>query len=370
MDRPIADNFQNHKTMKKIIITLVVLVVAGAGIAKVLSDNKEKNQAAIDVVSKAGGAVPVKIFNVHKETVKLDFVANGNFVPNQDLKFMAETGGRVTSILVKEGSRVQKGQTLARIEDKYLLLDVQTAKDSYEKLKSDKARFESSLKTGGVTQAQVDDITLQLRNAETRLEQAEKRLTDAAIKAPISGVINKKHIELGAYVSPGTALFDIVDVSSLKLQVTVDEKRVVLLQTGNQVDITVPVFPDKSFTGTISFIAAKADASLNFPVEIRVNNIKGDVVKAGMYGNATFRFKEEAPVLSVPRSAFVGSVNTQQVYVLNDNNTVSLRKVTPGAAFGETIEVLGGLEEGEKVVISGQINLNDGSEVEVLSGTK
>ena len=68
----------------------------------------------------------------------------------------------------------------------------------------------------------------------------------------------------------------------------------------------------------------------------------------------------------MPRSAFVGSVNTQQVYVLRDNNTVTLQKVTPGGVFGETIEILSGLEEGDKVVVSGQINLSDGSEVEVI----
>lgn len=352
--------------MKKIIITLVVLVAAGAGIAKVLTDNKAENQAKIEVVSKVSGVVPVKVVDVQKETVKLDFVANGNFVPNQDLKFMSEISGRITGILVREGSRVAKGQVLAKIEDKYLTIDLQTAKDLYEKLKADKIRFENSLKTGGVTQAQVDDISLQLRNAETRVDQAEKKLEDAVIKAPISGTINKKYIELGAYVSPGTALFDIVDVSSLKLIVGVDEKRVVLLQNGSKVDINVPVFPDKEFAGTVSFIASKSDASLNFPVEIKVNNVQGNLVKAGMYGNATFRFKEEAPVLSVPRAAFVGSVGSQQVYVLNDNNTVSQRKVTPGSIFGQTVEILGGLEEGEKVVISGQINLLDGSEVEVV----
>lgn len=352
--------------MKKIIITLVVLAAGGVGIAKVLSDNKAKNQAQIEVVSKASGVVPVKVYDVQKQTVKLDFVANGNFIPNQDLKFMSEVSGRITSILVKEGSRVAKGQVLARVEDKYLLLDVQTAKDNLDKLKQDKARFENSLKTGGVTQSQVDDISLQLRNAETRLDQAQKRLSDAEIKAPISGTINKKNIELGSFVSPGTALFDIVDVSSLKLVVGVDEKRVVLLQNGSLVDIVVPVFPDKSFNGAISFIASKADASLNFPVEIKVANGQGNLIKAGMYANATFRFKEEAPILSVPRSAFVGSVNSQQVYVLNPDKTVSIRKVTPGSIFGQTVEILQGLEEGEKVVVSGQINLNDGTEVEVV----
>lgn len=352
--------------MKKIVITIAVLIAAGAGIAKVLSDNKAENQARVEVVSKASSVVPVKVATVQKQTLKQDFVANGNFLANQDLKFMSEVGGRITEILVKEGSYVQKGQTLAIIDDKYLRLDVESAKVAYEKLKADQTRFASSLKTGGVTQAQYDDIAFQLKNAETRLEQAEKRLADATIKAPISGIIDKKHIELGAYVSPGTALFDIVDVSSLKLRVNVDEKRVVLLKTGTPVDINLPVFPDKQFQGTVTFIGAKADASLNFPVEIRLTNAKGNIVKAGMYGNANFRFKEEAPVLTVPRDAFVGSVNSQQVYVLQNNQTVALRNVIPGMNYGETIEVLDGLEEGETVVVSGQINLVDGTPVEVI----
>jgi len=351
--------------MKKIVITLAVFAAAGFGIAKVLSKNKAENQARIEVVSKASSVVPVKVVTVEKSPVKLDFVANGNFEANQDLKFMSEVGGRITEILVKEGSYVQKGQVVAKVEDKYLRLDLQTAKDTYEKLKADKERFANSLKTGGVTQAQFDDIAFQLKNAETRLEQAEKRLADATIKAPISGVIDKKYIELGAYVSPGTALFDIVDVSSLKLKVNVDEKRVVLLKTGTKVDIVLPVFPDKQFEGTVTFIGAKADNSLNFPVEIRLTNAKGNTVKAGMYGNAFFRFGEETPVLTVPRDAFVGGVNSQQVYVV-ENNTVSLRKVVPGNNFGENIEILTGLEEGETVVVSGQINLVDGTQVEVI----
>ena len=71
-------------------------------------------------------------------------------------------------------------------------------------------------------------------------------------------------------------------------------------------------------------------------------------------------------MLSVPRNAFVGSVNSQQVYVLENNNTVSLRKIIPGVLFGDTVDVLSGLEEGETVVVSGQINLLDGSQVAVI----
>lgn len=350
--------------MKKVIIGILTFVVAGILIGWVLSNNKKKNEQKVEVVSEGTGAAPVKVVAVSRESLDLQFSANGNFVPNQDLQLSAENSGRVTSIRVKEGDYVSKGQVLATIDDKYLSLDLQTANEAYQKLKTDKQRYESSFKTGGVTRAQLDEIELQLRNAEIRVEQAQRRIHDASVKAPFGGVINKKMIEMGAFLSPGTPLFDIVDVSNLKLNVAVNERQVVQLKKGDKVEITVPVFPDKKFTGTISFISSKADAALNFPVEIKVDNQKGQSIKAGMYASANFKFDNSGSKILIPRSAFVGSVNNNEVYVVKGNKA-ELRHVTPGAVIGERVEILDGLTEGEQVVVSGQINLNDGETVEV-----
>lgn len=351
--------------MKKVIITIATIVVFGAIIGMVLSNNKKQNQAKIDIVHKGSGAATVKVITVSKQNLDLNFSSNGNFAPNQDLKLLSENSGSVTGIRVKEGDRVTKGQILATIDEKYLSLDLQNADDAYRKLKTDKERYESSFKTGGVTQAQLDDIDLQLRNAANRVEQARRKINDAHIKAPISGVINKKHIEVGTYLSPGTALFDIVDVSQLKLNVSVNEKQVVQLKKGDKVNIKVPVFPEKNFSGTISFIASKADAALNFPIEIKVDNDNNHLIKAGMYATATFQFDNQGQAILIPRSSFAGSVQSNQVYVLEGENTVRLRTVTPGIIMGESVEILSGLNEGEKVVIAGQINLTDGATVEV-----
>ncbi len=351
--------------MKKVIITVVVLVVAAVAIGTVLSKNKKSNQAKMEIVNKGSGAAAVRVVQVSKQDLDVNFSANGNFAANQDLKLLSENSGVVTAIRVKEGDRVSKGMILATIDEKYLAIDLQTANDTYNKLKTDKARYESSFKTGGVTQSQLDDINLQLRNASSRVDQARRKINDAHIKAPISGIINKKYIEVGAYLSPGTSLFDIVDVSQLKLVVAANEAQVVKLKKGDKVDIKVPVFPDRSFTGTVSFIAAKADAALNFPMEIRVDNDKENMIKAGMYATAMFNFNDNASVIMVPRSAFVGSVNSNQVYVLDGANKVKLRKVTPGVISGESVVILDGLSEGESIVVSGQINLIDGATVTV-----
>src|SRR5690606_29104204 len=102
-----------------------------------------------------------------------------------------------------------------------------------QKLKTDMARYQSSYETGGVTRAQLDEITLNLQNAENRVQQARRRVQDTNITAPISGVVNERAVELGAYVSPGTRLFNLVDISTLKLQVTANESQVVNIKVGD-----------------------------------------------------------------------------------------------------------------------------------------
>lgn len=278
---------------------------------------------------------------------------------------MSEVSGRVNQILVSEGARVSKGQVLARIDSEYATLDVERVEDALAKLKTDHARYKSSYETGGVTKAQLDEVELALRNTENQLAQAKRKLSDAAIKAPISGIVNKKSIEVGAYVTPSTELFEIVDVSRLKLQVSVGESQVVQLREGNKVKIASTVFPDQEFDGTVRFIAVKADNSLNYPVEIEVSNNGKSQLKAGMYGTASFTFPVQEETILVPRSAFVGSVNSNKVYVLGSDSTAVTRQVVPGRIIGDQVVIISGLEVGETVITSGQINLNEGVKVEV-----
>ena len=140
---------------------------------------------------------------------------------------------------------------------------LQAAEAAYQNAKADYNRFENAFKTGGVTKQQLDQARLALINAKANLKQANINVGDTKIKAPINGFINKKYIEPGSILTgmPATELFDIVNVSKLKLKVTVNESQVASLKLGNTVNITASVYPDKTFSGKITFIAAKADAA-------------------------------------------------------------------------------------------------------------
>ncbi|SMC77896.1 efflux RND transporter periplasmic adaptor subunit [Pedobacter africanus] len=354
--------------MKRGIITALIIILALGGIALVLSNNKKKNEAKTAFIAQGSGAIAVRVASVEKKVVDLDFSSNGSFVPKQELNFLSENAGRVSKILVEEGDRVSKGQVLARIDAEIINTDRETAEATYQNALRDEARYKSSYATGGVTQQQLDQAKLATQNAKLRLQASQRRLSDANIKSPINGIINKRYIEVGAFVTAqGTQLFEIVDVSKLKLKVNVNESQVANLKIGDKIEIKSSVFPTEKFNGRITFIAAKADGTLNFPIEIEVDNNTKNSLRAGMYGTAVFNFPKQAPGILVPRTSFVGSVSSNQVFVLDKaSNTAKLRKVIAGRILGDSVEILEGLNEGETVITSGQINLADGTPVSIV----
>lgn len=352
-----------NKRITRAFITVLILAGVFVLIGKVLAANKKKNAEKTAVVAQmSGGAVAVKVSPASKQSLVLDFSANGNFAPFRQMNFAAENAGRVVRVLVNEGSMVRPGQTLAIIKTDMLSIDLESAHAAYQNALKDQQRYESAFTTGGVTQQQLDQAKLNLQNAAARLSQARLRVNDANIKASISGIVNKRYIEPGAVVNPGTQLFELVDVSKLKLNITVNEAQVANLKIGDKVTVKASVFPDKNFAGTVTFIAPKADNALNFPVEIEIASNPGNKLRAGMYGTAIFNFGQSAPVVVVPRSAFVGSVSTNQIFVA-EGNVARLRQVVAGRVLGDKVAILDGLKEGEMVITSGQINLSEGSSI-------
>jgi membrane fusion protein (multidrug efflux system) len=353
--------------MKKVLYIVIGVAVIGL-IAYVLTNNKKKNEAETAIISEKNASVAVRTDTVSTETPNLDYLANGIFTPAQELSFPAENSGRVIRVLVDEGSPVRKGQTLAIIKGDQLNIEVQNAQAAYQNALADSQRYENAFKTGGVTKQQLDQSKLSLTNAKSRLAQARLSYGDATIKSSINGIVNARNIEPGSVVSPGTVLFELVDVSKLKLKVTVNETQIAGLKTGSSVKVKASVFPDKEFTGKITFIAPKADASLNFPVEIEIANNPDNELKAGMYGSAVFNNasgSNQQKITTISRNAFVGGVANNQVFVVK-NGEARLTKVVSGRILGDQVEILDGLKEGEIVVISGQINLVDGTKVSVI----
>lgn len=352
--------------MKKTLIYIIVAAVLIGLAAYKIAGNKEKQEKEVAEVAKQVDKINVNVVTAKRENINTDYSANGTFLPKQEMNQSSEISGRIVSVLVKEGSRVSAGQVLATIKRDAIEVDVTQAQNNLQNAIIDNQRYENAYKTGGVTKQQLDNSRLQLKNAQAAVKAQGVRVNDTSIRAGISGTINKKMVEPGTVVSPGTAMFEIVNINSLKLSVLVDESQVGKIQLGQEVAINVNVLPEDSFSGRITFIAPKSDASLNFPVEIEVQN--NGKLKAGMYATATFKTNNGAEtqnMLTVPAEAFVNGVSSGQLFIV-ENGVAKLIKVTVGKVYGDKVQVLSGLNGGEQVVTSGQINLDNGSKVNII----
>lgn len=352
--------------MKKTLIYIIVAAVLVGLAAYKIADNKEKQTKEVKEVAKQVDKINVNVVTVSRENIDTDYSANGTFIPKQEMNQSSEIAGRIVNVLVKEGSRVSAGQTLATIKKDAIEVDVAQAQNNLQNAIIDNQRYENAFKTGGVTKQQVDNSRLQLKNAQAAVRAQGVRVNDASIRAGISGTINKKMVEPGTVVSVGTSMFEIVNINSLKLSVLVDESQVGRIALGQEVPINVNVLPEDSFSGRITFIAPKSDASLNFPVEIEVQN-RGNL-KAGMYATALFKTNHGAEtqnMLTVPAEAFVNGVSSGQLFIVS-NGTAKLIKVQTGKVYGDKVQILSGLNGGEQVITSGQINLDNGSKINIV----
>ncbi|MDV7696215.1 efflux RND transporter periplasmic adaptor subunit [Chryseobacterium soli] len=352
--------------MKKTLIYIIVAAVLIGLAAYKIAGNKEKQTKEVAEVAKQVDKINVNVVTVSRENINTDYSANGTFLPKQEMNQASEIGGRIVSVLVKEGSKVSAGQVLATIKRDAIEVDVAQAQNNLQNAVIDNQRYENAFKTGGVTKQQLDNSRLQLKNAQAAVRAQGVKVNDTSIRAGISGTINKKMVEPGTVVSIGTSMFEIVNINTLKLSVLVDESQIGRIQLGQEVPIKVNVLQDDSFSGRITFIAPKSDASLNFPVEIEVQN-RGNL-KAGMYATAVFKTNHGAEtqnMLTVPAEAFVNGVSSGQLFIVQ-NGTAKMIKVTIGKIYGDKVQILSGLNGGEQVITSGQINLDNGSKINIV----
>ncbi|MDD4428298.1 MAG: efflux RND transporter periplasmic adaptor subunit [Paludibacter sp.] len=346
--------------MKKIIYILSTCAIV-AVIVVILIFNKRTTAQKTGMVADSSAAVAVKMEVIKDSAYTIGFSSNGLLEAARDLSFLSDAAGRIVNIYADEGSPVRKGQVLIQLDNEMLLADFKSNEAAYYAIKKDYERFEKANTMDGVSDQQLDNIRTQMIAAESRYISSKRRLADASIKAPVSGTVYKRYVEVGSFVNPGAKLFDIIDDSQLRVMCYVTEKQVLSISKGQLVEVRCETFPGETFTGKIIFIGEKADRSLNFPVKITMMNNKNEL-KSGMYVNVSFGSDTEKNGILISRSAISGSVQQADVFVVK-NGIAKKQKVITGSMRGKWIEIVQGLQPGDSIVVAGLINISDGAKV-------
>jgi len=343
--------------MNKRVITGVVVAIAliALTVFKLLG-NKEKAKEKIYVYDpKTAILVETGTPEVHSFENALSFL--GSFDPARQNVIGSDANGKVIKLLVDEGDRIAQGQLIAKVDDELLQLQLQSVDVQLEGQKNDEKRYDNLSTNNAVAGVTVEKTKLGVKATELQKKQIQKQLRSTNLKAPYSGVVTKRMIDLGSVVGPGSPLIEITDISSLKLTVSVPERDILKFKNGQTVTVTADVYGDRSFSGKVTNVSVVADKSHNFKVQITVNNAKQEL-RAGMYGSVKLTNAKSVTALAIPRKALIGSSKSPRVYVVRGGKA-HLVEFTAGTSDGEYVEVVSGLTKNDQIVVKGQVNLQD-----------
>lgn len=348
---------------KKLTITLICIAIIFFFIFKLASNKNKINEKNIPVKIKSV-SIPVTISPVIAKVEANGLVKTGVLAPISQAKVLSVTSGNIKRLLFKIGDQVNTGQSLAIIDTRLLEIDLQKSLSNVSKLKHDLEIYTELLEGNAATLEKVNEIRLNYNDALSQAGQLRRQVSDATIKAPTRGIVASKIVEEGMFVTTGNEIASLVNLEKLKVEVFLTESEVYQISQGQEIKLKTDVYPEKPFLGIVTFIAPQANQSYNYQVEITTGNDKKSPLRSGTFVSADFSKKTVKQVLLIPREALIESTLDASVYVTQHGKAV-LRKIDVGQEYGNLIEVIKGLSLGEQVVTSGQINIKDGTVINI-----
>lgn len=349
--------------------------------------------------------ISVRTAFADKHKMQKSIEITGNLVPVQTVNILSKISGQVTELKFNVGDNVNAGDILIALETKTLDAQLEQAKASLQtaeaavqsaKIQMEQAQInldtakkaydntKALFDAGAASQSQIDDVSTKLALAQKSYELAsgpsqnqakaslnaaqaninniKVQIDNGIITSPISGVVTNRNISAGEIASPGAALMTIADASVLKLKGTISQEALLYIKEGQDVDVSVDIYPGKAFKGKIESIGpVSVSTGAYFPVEISIKNT-GDL-KAGLSAAAYLNMAGTEGII-VPREAVIHDNGQSYVYVIKDN-VASKRIVETGIENDKEIEVIKGLDAGEQVAVTNVSNLFDNMPVSV-----
>jgi RND family efflux transporter MFP subunit len=315
---------------------------------------------------------------VRKSTVPDWLEAVGTVRAAQTTQVASQMMGTIVEIRAREGDQVHSGQVLAVIDDSQPRAAVQqsiaatlAAQKEVAAAESDCALAESTQKRyqqlfdkKSVSPQEFDEIKARHTSAEARREmaqagqaQADAALTQARtslgytrIHAPFAGMVTEKRADAGTMAAPGTPIFTIEDTRKYRLEATVDERDIGFVHIGQLVSVLLDAYGDVAFQGkTVQIVPAADPGSRSFLVKI---DLPADArLRSGLFGRGRIS-RGQRPALLIPQTALVERGQLQGVYVVDTSGEARLLYVTLGPRDQQGVEVLSGLQEGDKVIVA------------------
>ncbi|GAB3163873.1 efflux RND transporter periplasmic adaptor subunit [Telluribacter humicola] len=312
---------------------------------------------------KAGGAVPVDVYLTKLETVENALYASGTIVPNEEVDMKAEMSGRLISLNIREGSYVQKGQLIAKINDKDLKAQLAKVEYNEELAKRIEARQKKLLDIEAISREEYEITANNIRTIGADKDVIMAQLEKTEIRAPFSGTIGLKNISEGAFLSPGTSVATLVQTNPVKVDFTVPEKYSRYIRLGSEVRLNLDG-DNTNYSARVVAVDPKVDAELR---TLRVRAVAanpGNRYVPGMFVKVQANLEGNNNAIMIPTEAIVPVLKGKKVYIVK-NGKAQEAMVTTGMRTDQKIQITDGLKAGDSLIVTGIMALKPDAPVKV-----
>jgi membrane fusion protein, multidrug efflux system len=348
------------KTLAKLLLFIPLLFVhcdSGSGEETENTNNERRVRT-----------VAVETLTMEEDTLEETIQVVGTVEAYNDAVISAEVGGRVQYI-VSLGRRVERGEVIARLDDRLLQAGYESARVNYELAVDTYTRQQALYADSIISELQYNSIRTQRDQAKAMYEQAQKQLQDTRIEAPFAGRIEERFTKSGELINPSMPVARLVNTDRVNIVAGIPDRFASDVREGSNSTIYIAGNGTTPYSGTIRFAGNVIDPDTRtYRVEIEIPNPEG-TIKPEMVAEVHIVRRTVENTYVIPRTALVRDEDGTNVFVARYEEGQPVAHLVPvrtGATSGLLIQITGGISTGDEVVVSGHRTLNQGDRLEIL----
>jgi membrane fusion protein (multidrug efflux system) len=287
----------------------------------------------------------------------------------QGVDVSGSEAGLVAEVYFDSGETVESGQPLVRLDSSKEQADLEATRSEVPTAKADLARKRALVKDRIVSQSELDEAQSRYDGLIAESISLEATIERRTLTAPFGGILGIRKVNKGQYLNPGDQIVSLQDLSIMRMRFLVGQKDYAKIALGQEIEARFDAYPEETFRGRITAIepSVKYQSGI-IPIQAEIPNSDARLLP-GMYGSIDVLLPDHNKRAVVPQSAVTFNLYGESVFVIDEQSmTVQRTTVVTGPRRGNIVVVESGLTAGQRIVVAGQLNLSNGTKVNVVDG--
>jgi len=340
-----------------LLIVLLAMIIFWPKIKPFLASQKQIGQArgGSGMMAQNRQILNVSGFVIQPTQMSELINSTGTLRPDEEVELAFETSGKIVTINFTEGTRVQKGELLAKINDRPLQAQLQKLQ-AQKKLSEEKEfRQRSLLDKDAISKESYDQIVTELQTIEADINLIKARISETELRAPFDGIIGLRYLSEGSYANTSTKIARLVKISPLKVEFSISERYADQVKMGYPVTFKIDGSP-KIYEAKVYAVDPKVDLTTRTIILRALYPNNNEELKAGRFTTITLLLSQINDAIAIPTEALIPEMEGEFVYVYRAGKA-SRTMVTPGLRTASEIQILSGLKFGDTLLTSGILQL-------------